>query len=142
MARFLLSERYRLELHWEKVKYIRDDICELIGALFSGPALLNAEKINDNDSIKLDFFKQYLIFVKDVYVGELSWAEVIYRDKIVILKDAKITHDSESNKIPKFNNTDYLVIDTANHEMAVHAFNLVYTTYVLNKEGEPYNFRS
>jgi hypothetical protein len=142
MARFLLSERYRLELHWEKVKYTRNDTCELIGAYLSGPVLSNAEKINSNDSIKLDFFKQYIIFVKDVYVGELSWTEVIYRDKIVILKDAKITHDSESNKIPKFGDTDYLVIDTANHEMAVHMFNLLYTTYVLNKEGEPYNFRS
>lgn len=142
MGRFLLSERYRLELHWEKVKYKQDDICELIGAYFSGPVLSNAEKIQNNDSIKLDFFKQYLIFVKDVYVGELSWTEVVYSGKIVILKDAKITHDSESNKIPKLNDTDYLVIDTANHEMAVHAFNLVYITYVLNKEGEPYNFRS
>jgi hypothetical protein len=141
MAKFLLSERYRLEIHWEKIKYEQDGVCKLINAYFSGPALSNAEKINDNDSIKLDFFTQYLIFVKNVYVGDLSWNEVVYNDKKVILKDAKITHDTELNKVPKLNDTDYLVIDTSNHEMAVHQFNLLYTTYVVSGVGEPYNFR-
>ncbi len=137
----LLGEVYKLKLSWEKVKYEQDGVCKLIGACFSGPVLSNAEKINDNDNIKLDFFTQYLIFVKNVYVGDLSWGEVIYRDKQVILKDAKITHDTELNKVPKLRDTDYLVIDTSNHEMAVHALNLLYTTYVVNEGGEPYNFR-
>ena len=136
-----LGEKYKLELHWEKVKYEQDGLCKLIGAFFSGPALSNAEKINDNDTIKLDFFTQYLIFVKNVYVGDLSWGEVLYNDKKVILKDALITHDTELNKVPKLRDTDYLVIDTSNHEMAVHQFNLLYTTYVVSEGGEPYNFR-
>jgi len=136
-----LGERYKLELHWEKVKYEQEGTCKLVGAYFSGPALLNAEKINDNDNIKLDFFTQYLIFVENVYVGDLSWNEVVYNGKKVILKDAKITHDTELNTVPKLEDTDYLVIDTSNHEMAVHAFNLLYTTYVVNDGGEPYNFR-
>lgn len=136
-----LGERYKLELHWEKVKYEQDGICKLIGTYFSGPALSNAEKINDNDTIKLDFFNQYLVFVKNVYVGDLSWNEVVYNGKKVVLKGAKITHDTELNKVPKLKDTDYLVIDTSNHEMAVHAFNLLYTTYVVNEGGEPYNFR-
>lgn len=136
-----LGEKYKLELHWEKVKYKQDGICELVNAYFSGPALSNAEKINDNDNIKLDFFVQYLIFVKNVYVGDLSWGEVIYNGKKVILKDVKITHDTELNKVPKLRDDDYLVIDTSNHEMAVHTFNLLYTTYVVSEGGEPYNFR-
>jgi hypothetical protein len=136
-----LGERYKLELHWEKVKYEQDGMCKLIGAYFSGPALSNAEKINDNDSIKLDFFTQYLVFVKNVYIGDLSWNEVVYNGKKVILKDAKIMHDTELNKVPKLRNDDYLVIDTSNHEMALHAFNLLYTTYVVSEGGEPYNFR-
>lgn len=136
----LLGEKYKLQLHWEKVKY-EQGVCKLIGAYFCGPALLNAEKINDNDSIKLDFFTQYLVFVKNVYVGDLSWKEVTYSGKKVILKDAKITHDTELNKVPKLRDTDYLVIDTSNHEMAVHAFNLLYTTYVVSEAGEQYNFR-
>lgn len=141
MAKFLLSERYRLELHWDKVKYETDGVCNLIDAFFSGPALSNAEQINNNDSIKLDFFKQYIIFVKNVYVGDLSWNEVVYNGDKVILKDAKITHDTELNKVPKLRDTDYLVIDTSNHEMAVHAFNLLYTTYIVNEGGESYNFK-
>jgi len=107
-----LGERYKLELHWEKVKYEQDGMCKLIGAYFSGPVLSNAEKINDNDNIKLDFFTQYLVFVKNVYVGDLSWGEVTYKDKKVILKDAIITHDKELNKVPKLRDTDYLVIIT------------------------------
>jgi hypothetical protein len=132
-----LGERYKLELHWEKVKYEQDGMCKLIGAYFSGPALSNAEKIIDNDSIKLDFFTQYLVFVKNVYIGDLFWNEVVYNGKKVILKDAKITHDTELNKVPKLKDTDYLVIDTSNHEMALHAFNLLYTTYVVSEGGEP-----
>ena len=37
--------KYRLELHWEKVNFLADDEVEFIGAYFCGPVLKNAEKI-------------------------------------------------------------------------------------------------
>jgi hypothetical protein len=33
------------------------------------------------------------------------------------------------------------VIDTSNHEMAIHRFNLTYRTYVVKESGDQYNFR-
>jgi len=141
MEKFLLAERYRLELHWEKVVYKKDCVCELKGAYFSGPALQIAEKINENDSINIDFYRQYIILVKNVYVGKLSWAGVIYnKNNTVGLKNAKLTHDTELNRVPKLKNSDYLVIDTETHEAAVHRFNLVYTSYVINENGVLYKF--
>jgi len=142
MAKFLLSEKYRLEFHWKKVKYECEGICNLEKAYFSGPALLDAEEVLPNDEILLDFYSQYIVLVKNVYVGKLSWSAVKYnKNNIISLTDAKITHTTELNRVPKLNNNDYLVIDTRNHEAAVHMFNLTYKTYVVNKAGEPYNFK-
>jgi len=142
MSKFLISEKYRLELHWKKVKYESEGVCNLEKACFSGPALSDAEEVLPNDEILLDFYSQYIILVKNVYVGRLSWGAVKYnKNNTISLMDAKITHASELNKVPKLKNNDYLVIDTSNHEMAVHMFNLTYKTYVVNKGGELYNFK-
>lgn len=140
---FLISERYRLELVWDKVKYEREGVCKLFNARFRGPALSIANEIKPNDSINLDFYRQYFILVKNPYVAKLSWGEVVYNsDNTVTLKNAKISHDTELNRVPTFKNTDYVVIDTKDHEEAVHGFNLVYKTYVVSEEGDEYDFRS
>jgi len=142
MNKFSLSERYRLELHWQQLVYDSPGICKLVNAYFTGPALSDAEKINDNDFIMLDFFKQYVVIVSNVYVAKLSWSTVVYKnDGKVYLNDAIISHDTELNKVPKLNNSDYLIIDTAGHETSQHVFNLVYKTYVVNETTQLYNFR-
>ena len=91
----------------------------------------------------LDFFKQYVVLVENVYVAKLSWGEVIYNgNKTISLKRAKITHDTELNKMPKLKDTDFLIIDTSNHEVEVHQFNPVYRTYVVNNDTQLYEFGS
>jgi len=140
MGDFLLSEKYRLELHWKYTKYEVDGVCNFLGAYFSGPALSFAEKINDNDNIMLDFYKQYVIITRNVYIAKLSWGEVEYKDNIIYLNDAIMFHDTELNKVPKLANNDFLVIDTKDHEVQTHAFHMVYPTYVVNGASELYKF--
>lgn len=140
MDKFSLGEKFRLELHWEKVVYEKDGVCFLKGAYFSGPVLKQAQKLNNNDHILLDFFQQYFVVVNNVYVAKLSWGEVEYNNNVVVLKEAKILHDTELNKAPKLNDNDYLVIDTKGHEVEEHPFNPVYKTYVVNNDTQLYRF--
>jgi hypothetical protein len=141
MSKFLLSERYRLELHWKSVVYERDGVCRLEGAYFSGPALKIAERINGSDRINLDFYKQYVIFVENAYVASLKWQDVAYMGNgTVILKDAIITHETELNRVPKFKDTDYIVIDTQKHESKTHHLHLVYESFVVDENGDLYSF--
>jgi len=143
MEKFLLSEKYRLELHWKKAIYNTPGECDLTGTSFSGPALQDALQLNNDDHIMLDFFSQYLVFVENVYVAKLSWGEVVYNsDRTIGLKDVKISHDTELNRVPKLGDLDYLVIDTCDHEVEKHPFTLLYKTYVINPVNELYNFRS
>lgn len=141
MDKFLLAEQYRLELHWSKAVYEKNGLCRLENAFFSGPALQIANEINLNDSINIDFYKQYIIFVKNVYVAKLSWGEVVYnKDNTVSLKNATLTHDTELNEVPKLRDTDFIVINTQNHEEATHYLHLVYIAYVVNENGILYKF--
>lgn len=136
-----LGERFRLEVHWEKAIYEKEGICKLKNAHFYGPALSEAQKINDNDHIMLDFFKQYKIIVKNIYVAKLSWKQVVYeKDGKVSLKNAMVTHNTELNRVPKLKSTDYLVIDTSEHEVEKHPFNMLYKTYVVNENAQLYGF--
>ena len=141
MQEFIFSDRFRLELRWKVAIYERDGVCKLVDACFSGPALVEANKINDNDSIMLDFFHQYIMLVENVYVANLSWGQVIYnKDGTVTLKKVFIKHDTELNKVPKLLDTDYLIIDTSNHETEIHQFNPLYKTYVVNTDTQLYKF--
>jgi hypothetical protein len=143
MEKFLLSERYRLELHWQKAIYEQEGICKLESAYFSGPVLSHANKINCNDHILIDFYSQYVLLVKSVFVAKLSWKDVIYNTNDTIsLKDVLIEHDAELNNVPQLKDTDYLVVDTSDHEESIHALHMVYKTYVVNDDGKEYNFGS
>jgi len=141
MKKFSLAERFRLELCWDNATYEKDGVCRLSDAKFRGPALSEAIQLNDNDHMLLDFFKQYYVLVKAVYVAKFSWGQVKYNtDGTISLEDALITHDTELNKVPTFKSSDYLVIDTSDHEIESHPFNPVYRTYVVNETTSLYRF--
>ncbi len=137
---FMLSERFRLELKWKKATYEVEGVCKLDGAYFCGPAILEMLQLNNNDHIILDFYCQYIVLVKNVYLAKFSWGEVVYNTNTISLKDAIITHNTELNRVPKLNSNDYLVIDTEDHEVSRHIFTLVYKTYVVNETTSLYKF--
>jgi len=69
MEEFSISEKYRLEVHWEKVIYSHDSIAMLEGCQLSGPVLAEITEMEQEDSIALDFTNQYMVFVPNYYVG-------------------------------------------------------------------------
>jgi hypothetical protein len=140
---FLLSEKYRLEIHWDSVEKDKDyGVLYFRGAYFSGPALNAADKINGKDEIKLDFCSQYTILVKNVYIATFAWEGVTYKDKKIYLNKAVLSYDRDVEGIPTLKNNDYIVIDTRNHENEKHYYNMFYPAFAVNKENEMYNFRS
>ena len=137
-----LGEKFRLEIHWDKAVYEKEDMCKLEGCYFSGPALSIAQQIQPNEHINLDFCGQYSIITKNAYVAKFSWGEVIYNsNNTITLKDATMSHDSDFHRVPKLNNNDYIVVDTENHQFEIHHLNLVYKSYVINAENDLYNFK-
>ncbi len=140
--KFNLSERYRLELHWKKVLRPEAGVMHLTDAFFYGPALKQADKINDNDTIRLDFCSQLVVLVKSVYVGDLRWGEVIYnKNGTVTLKNARVEYDPKLKGIPNLAIKDHLVIDTSGHENDKHLYNLLYPAYVVDRSSELYDYR-
>ena len=136
---FLSREKYRLELHWYNTNY-NEGICLFDNAYFSGPVLNLAEKIEANNSIQLDFFKQYFVLVTNVYIGTLSWDDVVYVEDKVYLMNCRLTHNSELHKAPKLEKNDILIIDCYLHDRETHMFYPSYLTYVVNTDKQLYNF--
>lgn len=139
---FLLSERYRLELHWKKVLRPKAGEMHLTNAYFSGPVLAQADRINNNDTIRLDFCSQLVLLTKAVYVADLKWGEVIYNKAgTITLKNAMIEYDPDLNGIPNLETKDHIVIDTSGHENNKHLYNFLYPTYVVDRDSELYDYR-
>lgn len=135
-------DKYVLEFHWLNVRYVEKEKGTTIhfdGAYFSGPVLRIASKISGNDSIRLDFTEQYVIFLKSYHIATLNWGDVIYSGNIVYLKDA-IINISHQCQIPKFLSDDFLVIDTSLHEERTHGMYLNYNTRTFSSLREDYAF--
>lgn len=141
MGTFLLSEKYRLEIHWKSVEYIDGGLFKIKGCYLSGPVLTNAVELQPNDNIVLDFCEQYSAIVTAIYTAKFSWSEVVYKENKIYLEDTFLHYYIDVKDIPMMKNNDYLVIDTSNHEMQTHAFNILYKTYVVDKDNKLYNFR-
>jgi hypothetical protein len=141
---YLISEKFRLEIHWQDAVYSQEGCCELVGAYFSGPALQIAQKINDKDHMMLDLYSQYLTLVKGVYVIKFEWLGVNYSDSEnkVFLDKCYLTHTEELNTVPKLKSTDYFVIDTSDHEFSIHKYSLVYKTILIKEDHLRYRFNN
>jgi len=126
--------KYRLELHWDKVEYNRDDVAVLKGAYFEGPVLQEAAQLNEEDSLVLDMTKQHMLFMPDYYQATLRWKGLDYKDGRIYLKEASIK-GKYVNSIEALRNDDWLLIDCTEHEMATHVFHLVYWSKVMKEDG-------
>mgnify|MGYP001329816509 FL=1 len=138
---FRISERFRLELHWSKVVYKTDEIVQLEGCYFSGPALLEIDQVNEKDFITLDFAGQYAILVPDYYVSKLSWAGVKKEENKICVDNAVLINKCV-NSVPRLSNNDYIIIDTSNHTTERHQKFLTYQAHLIRYDGEKYDFRS
>lgn len=138
---FLLGEKYRLDLTWSTIEYVKEGECKFTKAKFSGPALNSAEEIQSGDHIFIDFYKQYYVKVKNVYIGQLKWGNILYnKDNSVTLQDCYLTYDIVLNNNIKLGNKDKIVIDTKGHDIEEHMFNFNYVAYVINNDEQLYNF--
>jgi hypothetical protein len=138
---FNIMDRYRLELHWKKVRYDVDQTAILEGCYFNGPVLKDILQLNQKDFINLDFTNQYIIFANIYYIARLSWEGVQHTTDKIILNNV-ILENKNLNVVPKLNANDYIVIDTRGHEDEKHLYNLVYPACLMHKDAEFYNFRS
>jgi len=139
--KFRISEKYRLEIHWDKVTYNRDGVAKLEGCYMSGPAVKEVDQMNESDGIVLDFATQYIIFTRYYYVAKLSWNGVNQTlEKIDLLNT--VLESKHINSIPKLEDNDYIVVDTKDHEDAKHQMSLNYKSYLIRSDGELYTFGS
>lgn len=139
MKEFMISEKYRLEIHWDKVSYEKNGIAKIEGCYLSGPVLKEVEQLNEEDSIALDFVKQYVIFVQHYYIAKLSWSGVRHTLEKIFL-DNVILENMNINAVPKMKDDDYIVVDTRNHEDEKHQYQLTYISYLLKSDGSLYVF--
>ncbi|KKL89057.1 hypothetical protein LCGC14_1918550 [marine sediment metagenome] len=130
-----ILEKYRLELHWDTVEYNRDDVAVLKGAYFEGPVLQEAVQLNEEDSLVMDMTNQHMIFMPDYYQATLSWKGVVYKEGRIYFKETHIK-GKYVNSIETLKDTDWILMDCKEHEMATHVFNLVYWAEVRNSEQE------
>lgn len=138
---FLLGEKYRLDISWDKAIYDQPGVCRLIGAKFTGPVLNFAEKIQPNDQMLIDFYKQYYVQAKNVYIATFKWGTVNYKgNNIVLLDDCFLIHSTELNRVPVLKSSDTIVVDTKGHDRETHSYFLTYNAYVLSKDNQVYNF--
>jgi len=138
--KFRISEKYRLELHWDKVIYEQDGIAKLSNCYFIGPVLKEVEEMNQIDSMSLDFGKQYILVVPYYYIANLSWDGVHQTVERIDLYDVVLTN-KYVNSVPKLNDDDYILMDTSKHISEKHHYYLTYPSYLLRFDGDLYSFR-
>ena len=160
MKEFLISEKYRLEIHWDSVRYLDDGTVKLIGCYFTGPVLKDAAKLSDKDHMSLDFGSQYITFVGNYFIADFKWEGVRYiEDKNQISFSAASLSSRYPENIPVLTDNDYLVIDALDHDVermsveketgdrksSIRTTNmsvpLSYKTYLLREDGQLYNFK-
>ena len=84
---------------------------------------------------------RFVVFVKYYYIAKLSWNGVTRLTDKIYLSNVTLSN-RYLNSVPKLNNSDYIVIDTKDHEDAKHQMSLSYKSYLIKSDGELYNFGS
>jgi len=140
MEEFSVSEKFRLEIHWSRSVYEQEGIAKLLGCHLSGPVIKEVAQMNEEDTMRLDFGNQYSIFVPYFYIATLSWKGIKRVANKIYLYNVLLTNDNV-NSVPKLSGSDYIIIDTKDHEDYKHQYSLVYPSYLIKFDGEKYDFR-
>jgi hypothetical protein len=138
--KFGVAERFRLEIYWSKAIYKKEGETSLVGCYLIGPVIKEIDQMEQEDSIALDFGNQYRIFVPQYYVARLSWKGVVHTPTKIYL-DNVVLSNKFTNSIPNLNDDDFMVVNTKDHTDTKHEYHLMYLAYLINNEGELYNFR-
>jgi len=136
-------DAFLLFVKWIKVRYEVGDIDNIIkleGVYFSGPVLKQAARINEKDSIKLDFTEQYSGKIPEFYIATLSWTSVRYTGSIIYLNECTLDC-AYKQLLPTIKDDDYFVVNTILHTEENHKNYLNYTAELYSAFGEPYAFR-
>lgn len=136
---FSVAERFRLEIHWNKVVYNQEGTAKLEGCYLSGPVIKEVAEMNQKDVIALDFGNQYVVFTPNYYVAKLSWKGARHTSHRIYLDNA-VLQNRFLNSVPNLNYNDYIIVDTKNHEDDKHQHHLSYPAYLIKFGGEVYNF--
>ncbi len=139
MAEFDIVNKYLLEVHWKSIEFVNDTDMKISGCMFSGPAIYDICMLNKKDHIRLDFSNQYVVLVKDYYIANLSWDGYSKTGNHFNLHNV-ILKTMYPGKIQSIAATDYIMIDTSDHEDSKHNYNLNYKSYLIKQGGELYNF--
>ncbi len=139
MAEFDIANKYLLEVHWKGVEFINTTNLKVSGCVLSGPATSEISSINKEDYIRLDFSNQYVVLVKDYYISNLSWNGYSKTGNNFNLHNV-ILKTMYPGKIQSIAASDYIMIDTSDHEDDKHNYNLNYKSYLIKQGGELYNF--
>jgi hypothetical protein len=133
-------EKYRLELHWKKLRYLNDETAVLEGACFRGPVLQDAVQLEAPDFIDLDLTPQMLSLLDSYYIVRLSWQGVRYEaDGSILLTEAVISN-TYLKTIHKLSDDDFILINTEKHEEKTHPYHLVYESQVMRADKVPHKY--
>jgi hypothetical protein len=143
---YLSSEKYRLELHWDRIVYSSDNVARLENAYFSGPVFnMDDVEIQAPDFMDLDFTEQHSKLFSDFHIARISWDSLERVGKRVTLGRAVIGTNHE-NEVCSLSKDDYLVIDTKEHDTKRMSYRkgkslqfnlpLVYKAYIVKESGE------
>lgn len=138
-SKMLLSEKFRLEIHWDKSIYNQDGVVKFEECYLSGPAVKEVEQMNQKDSITMDFSNQYRIFINDFYTAIFFWDGVRQTSEKIYLYNVMLKN-KYMNSVPRLKDDDYIVVDTKNHVPEKHPFFLIYPSFLIRADGELYKF--
>jgi hypothetical protein len=129
-----IQEGYQLYLKWNRIRY-DEQIAHFTGAVLTGPVLSQAQAIEPNDFIDLDFTKQNanvdLFLPQHFFIARLAWKDVVYKDNMVELKRCTLIHN-KAGSLKELKNDFSFVVDCSGHEEHMHKNMLVYPAWVLN----------
>ena len=126
---------YILRLDWDSIRYIDRSKAEVINARFVGNVLKNAYKLNEKDNISIDITDQFFVASKTFHIFRFEWNGLEYSDdNRVNFKKSWFVNDF--GNLIKIQDSDYLLIDTKDHDERMHPFNINYKAKLYNKDNE------
>jgi len=126
---------YILRLDWDSIRYINRSKAEVVNARFIGDVLKSAYKLNEVDNISIDITDQFFVASKTFHIFRFEWDGLEYSgDNRVNFKKSWFINDF--GNLIKIQDSDYLLIDTKDHDEKIHPFNINYKAKLYNKDNE------
>lgn len=138
-----INEAAKMWIKWTAAEHQGNGLIKLKGCTFYGPVLSDLVKIEDNETMSLDFTHHFIVLVPKPYLVKFRWDRVVEQNPSKAMIEGAELLDQELGCLKIAKDSDRMLVDFTGHRLEDQQRGFIkphFEAMLYNAQNMPYSF--